>query len=164
MPGKNDPTNFALPQQPINKCLLPKSSCYSTFYSSSNPNTFVLNNSIHIYGNTGEMIDTMMDYTNYDNILDLMEKTLLFRHYMPSAPDTLGCYPFYDNDPFIVKEIPHIYITSNQKKFESKIIDFNGSKVLLLSVPAFIESKTAVLVNLRNFECNTIQLGKCEKQ
>lgn len=107
------------------------------------------------------MIDTMMDYTSYENPLDLMERTLLFRHYMPSSPDTLGCFPFYDNDPFIVKEIPHIYFTSNQKKFQHKVISFNGSNVLLLSVPAFTESNTAVLVNLRNCECNTIQLGKC---
>lgn len=46
--------------------------------------------------------------------LTLLEDTLAWRHMAPTAPDTLPCYPFCHNDPFIIKETPHVYFTANQ--------------------------------------------------
>lgn len=131
--------------------------CYSTYHPTSNPSIIEVND-VHLFGHSGEMIDNMMRFTKYDNVCDLMEQTLYWRHSMPSVADSLGCYPFYDNDPFIFSEIPHIYFVGNQKEFKSKIIEFNSSKILLLSIPKFNETKTAVLVNIKNFNCTTIKL------
>lgn len=35
-----------------------------------------------------------------------LEKTLQWRHMAPTAPETLGCYPFVTADPFII-EVPY---------------------------------------------------------
>eukprot|EP01126_Amoeba_proteus_P062594 TRINITY_DN8533_c0_g1_i4.p1 TRINITY_DN8533_c0_g1~~TRINITY_DN8533_c0_g1_i4.p1 ORF type:complete len:284 (-),score=66.44 TRINITY_DN8533_c0_g1_i4:778-1629(-) len=43
MPGEQDPANFMLPQQPLNKCLLPASSKLPTLTLSPNPHSFSLN-------------------------------------------------------------------------------------------------------------------------
>ena len=34
-----------------------------------------------------------------------LEETLEWRHMAPTAPETLGCYPFVTEDPFII-EVP----------------------------------------------------------
>ena len=40
----------------------------------------------------------------------------------PTAPDTLGCCPFTDTDPFILDECPHIYFAANQPAFASELV------------------------------------------
>lgn len=34
---------------------------------------------------------------------------------------SLGCYPFYKNDPFIFPDCPHVYFCGNTPQFGSKI-------------------------------------------
>ena len=36
----------------------------------------------------------------------ILEDSLRWRHMAPTAPDTLACYPFYIEDPFILSETP----------------------------------------------------------
>lgn len=31
-----------------------------------------------------------------------------------------GCYPFYQKDPFILSECPHVYFSGNAPKYQSK--------------------------------------------
>ena len=38
----------------------------------------------------------------------------LFTDGMVSCTDTLACYPFQQNDPFIIREIPDIFFGGNQ--------------------------------------------------
>lgn len=33
-----------------------------------------------------------------------------------------GCYPFYQKDPFILEECPHVYFSGNAPNFQSKVI------------------------------------------
>lgn len=35
----------------------------------------------------------------------------------------LGCYPFQDQDPFIIDQSPHVYFVGNQSKFEHSLIE-----------------------------------------
>lgn len=37
----------------------------------------------------------------------------------------LVCYPFFDKDPFVLSEAPHVYFIGNQPKFETKILSGN---------------------------------------
>jgi DNA polymerase delta subunit 2 len=75
--------------------------------------------------------------------LQALESSLRWRNIAPTAPDTLGicvlasagsgfgsdlscvlagCYPFQDNDPFIIDECPHIYFAGNQKEYATGVI------------------------------------------
>lgn len=40
-----------------------------------------------------------------------------------------GCYPFYQKDPFILEECPHVYFSGNAPTFQSKIV--TGASTLL---------------------------------
>lgn len=67
----------------------------------------------------------------------------------------VGCYPYYDDDPFILDSQPDIYFAGNQPKFETKIIDVNCSKYIL-------EPNCCFNVNSNNFnfviQCKMVQV------
>lgn len=54
--------------------------------------------------------------------LELAERVLKWGHISPISPDQLGCYPFEQDDPFVIRQCPHIYFIGNQKEFKTKII------------------------------------------
>ncbi|XP_039160270.1 DNA polymerase delta small subunit isoform X2 [Eucalyptus grandis] len=159
MPGPNDPANFSLPQQPLNKCLFPGSSAYNTFRSCTNPHCFELDN-IRFLGTSGQNIDDLDKYSEAKNKLEFMERTLKWRHLAPTAPNTLGCYPFADRDPFLIESCPHVYFVGNQDKYETQMLKGSeGQLVRLISIPKFCETGTAVVLNLKNLECHTLTFG-----
>ncbi|KAH7299968.1 hypothetical protein KP509_24G038500 [Ceratopteris richardii] len=159
MPGSNDPANFSLPQQPLHACLFPGASVYSTFFAATNPHCFELDG-VRILGTSGQNIDDLDKYSVADSKVEFMERTLRWRHIAPTAPDTLGCYPYTDRDPFILNACPHIYFCGNQKKYETKLLqDERGRTVRLISVPRFCDTGVAVLVNLKNLDCHSLSLS-----
>ncbi|KAJ4705567.1 DNA polymerase delta small subunit [Melia azedarach] len=159
MPGPNDPANFSLPQQPLNRCLFPGSAAYNTFRSCTNPHCFELDN-IRFLGTSGQNIDDLQKYSEAKDQLEFMERTLRWRHLAPTAPNTLGCYPFTDRDPFLIESCPHVYFVGNQHKFETRLLEGSeGQLVRMISIPKFSETGVAVVVNLRNLECHTLSFG-----
>jgi hypothetical protein len=54
--------------------------------------------------------------------LELLQKTLTWRHLAPTAPDTLTCYPFADDDPFVMQQCPHVMFAGNQPQFETRVM------------------------------------------
>lgn len=60
--------------------------------------------------------------------LDLLSKTLTWRHLAPTAPDTLTCYPFADDDPFVMQQCPHIMFAGNQPQFESRMMEGGSAR------------------------------------
>ncbi|XP_022548909.2 DNA polymerase delta small subunit isoform X1 [Brassica napus] len=155
MPGLNDPANFALPQQPLNRCLFPGSAPYNTFRSCTNPHSFDVDN-IRFLGTSGQNIDDLDKYSEAESKLDFVERTLRWRHLAPTAPNTLGCYPFTDRDPFLIETCPHVYFVGNQDKYDNRLVKGSeGQLVRLICIPKFCETGVAVAVNLRNLECHT---------
>lgn len=87
-----------------------------------------------------------------------MEYTLRWQHCAPTAPDTLCCYPFYEKDPFVISEAPHVYFVGNQEKFDTKFIEGeNGQKIRLIMLPIFSKTNTVILLNLSTLECEQIR-------
>ncbi|KAK4766437.1 hypothetical protein SAY87_008079 [Trapa incisa] len=121
MPGPNDPANFSLPQKPLNRCLFPSSATYNTFRSCPNPHSFEIDG-VKFLGTSGQNIDDLEKYSEGRDKLEFMERTLRWRHLAPTAPNTLGCYPFIDTDPFLIKSCPHVYFIGNQEKYDTKLI------------------------------------------
>lgn len=111
----------------------------------------MLSECIHsVLGTSGQNIDDAFKYVDADTPLTLAERCMFWRHIAPSAPDTLctyflyhvwgfgkffsfnlhfssfslqGCYPFQDQDPFIVEQSPHVYFVGNQSKFEHSLVE-----------------------------------------
>ncbi|XP_024459203.1 DNA polymerase delta small subunit isoform X2 [Populus trichocarpa] len=159
MPGSNDPANFALPQQPLNRCLFPGSRAYNTFNLCTNPHCFELDG-VRFLGTSGQNIDDLKKYSEARDELEFMERTLKWRHLAPTAPNTLGCYPFTDKDPFLIESCPHVYFVGNQDKYGTHILNGSeGQLVRLISVPKFCDTGIAVVLNLRNLECHTLSFG-----
>uniref|UniRef100_A0A667WAN6 DNA polymerase delta subunit 2 n=1 Tax=Myripristis murdjan TaxID=586833 RepID=A0A667WAN6_9TELE len=108
-------------------------------------------------GTSGQNVSDIQKYSSVDSHLDILENTLRLRHLAPTAPDTLGCYPFYQKDPFVLEECPHVYFSGNAPSFESKLVKGpDGQEVLLVTVPEFSSTQMACLVNLRTLECEPV--------
>lgn len=54
--------------------------------------------------------------------LEWLERTLIWKHYAPTGPDTLPIYPFFKNDPFVINECPDIYFAGNMDEYDTKLI------------------------------------------
>ncbi|XP_074586461.1 DNA polymerase delta small subunit isoform X2 [Curcuma longa] len=156
MPGPNDPANFALPQQPLNRCLFPGASAYNTFLSCTNPHQFELDDILFL-GTSGQNIDDLYKYSEAKNRLEFLERTLKWRHLVPTAPNTVGCYPFTDTDPFLIESCPHVYFIGNQDKYETTLVQGPEKQLVrLICIPKFCQTGIAVVLNLRNLECHTL--------
>ncbi len=83
-------------------------------------------------GSSGQPIEDLLCYVDKD-AMELTELTLKWRHLCPSAPDTLWVYPFYERDPFILENMPHVYFVGNQERFETKQMKSNVYLILLTS-------------------------------
>ncbi|WCJ34011.1 DNA polymerase delta small subunit [Euphorbia peplus] len=159
MPGEHDPANFALPQQPLHRCLFAGSAVYNTFRSCTNPHCFELDN-IRFLGTSGQNIDDLDKYSEAKDRLEFMKRTLKWRHLAPTAPNTLGCYPFTDKDPFLIESCPHVYFVGNQDKYGTLLLNGpEGQRVRLICIPKFAETGVAVVLNMRNLECHTLSFG-----
>ncbi|XP_057438754.1 DNA polymerase delta small subunit [Lotus japonicus] len=159
MPGPSDPSNYSLPQQALHRCLFPGSSAYNTFTSCTNPHSFELDN-IRFLGTSGQNVDDLEKYSEAKDKLEFMERTLRWRHLAPTAPNTLGCYPYTDRDPFFIESCPHVYFIGNQDKYDTRVIKGSeGQLVRLICVPKFSETGVAVMLNLRDLECHALSFG-----
>lgn len=163
MSGEFDPTNFMLPQQPLHWCMFPKSGAYrtSTFKTVTNPYECEIDG-VKFLGTSGQNIKNLRQFGSEDDSMKLLEQTFRSAHLAPTAPDSLGCFPYYENDPFIIKEdnFPHIYFAGNQPSYSSKTVrGDNDQPSLLVSVPSFHKTETAVLLNLRTMTCEPITFG-----
>ena len=52
----------------------------------------------------------------------------------------IGCYPFATHDPFILHQLPHIYIIGNQPTFSTKLITSTNFSPDLPHNPSFDSS------------------------
>ncbi|OWK06452.1 POLD2 [Cervus elaphus hippelaphus] len=159
MPGEFDPTNYTLPQQPLHPCMFPLATAYSTLQLVTNPYQATIDG-VRFLGTSGQNVSDIFRYSSMEDHLEILEWTLQVRHISPTAPDTLGCYPFYKTDPFIFPECPHVYFCGNTPRFGSKIIQGpEDQTVLLVAVPDFSTTQTACLVNLRSLACQPISFS-----
>jgi hypothetical protein len=98
--------------------------------------------------------------------MEVLEQTLLFGHVAPSAPDSLPSFPFMMDDPFILKDTPHVYFAGNCETFESKLVtvpttastssDLDVVHCRLVCVPSFATTQQVVLVNLETLDTECI--------
>lgn len=155
MPGPNDPATVAVPQQALHRVmfrragLLPTLACVSNPYSCSLAGRSVLS----VSGQT--IADILRNSTIKDGIT-AMEQCLRWGHIAPTAPDTLGCYPYTETDPHILTALPDIFIAGNMKEFASKKVEIRGHCVLLVSVPKFSQTSSLVKINMKDLQSQLV--------
>ncbi|XP_077232307.1 uncharacterized protein LOC143868532 [Tasmannia lanceolata] len=156
MPGKNDPTSFLLPQQPLHPKILPKSGVLENIHPTTNP-ALIEHNDLLFLGTSGENVLAIKQYSKIEHSTTILRSTLEWGHIAPSAPDNLSCVPFKGKDPFIIDFAPDVYFAGNQPEF---LIDTysteDKSKIQIVSVPSFVNTLTCVLVDPSNLEVEPI--------
>ena len=161
IPGPKDPSNFSMPQQAINKCLLPRASQFTSLHLSTNP-FFAVVEGVSMLGHSGQPTANIQNYVTLntdETILDLLQQTLEWRHMAPTAPDTLSAFPFKTHDPFVIDDCPHVYFVGDQEEFESRrITGASGQVVQLISVPSFEKTSSFVLLNLETLDAHPVSL------
>ncbi|KAH8693707.1 putative DNA polymerase delta subunit 2 [Talaromyces proteolyticus] len=202
MPGERDPANFSLPQQSIHRAMLPKARMYCSegqpgstdvepgwFDNVTNPWEGYVDG-WRLWGCSGQNVDDVLRYLDFSdedgNITEgedgetrirVMEAMLKWRCTVPTAPDTLWCYPFQTHDPFILQACPHIFFVGNQPQFRTMVVEseptfrLNGadsdmpdvsddqlnSRVRLVSLPKFHETGELVLVDSETLEVEVVK-------
>lgn len=177
LPGEHDPTECSIPQQPLNKVLFSEN--LKPYFSEINKDFFKLVTNpywldcegIQILVTSGQIIDDMCKYVfpnnaNCNNIddtienrLDLIEATLNWQNIAPNAPDTLWCFPFTDNNPFILNEFPHVYVVGNQPGYGTRRVRISDHKeVLLVALPAFSETGALVSLDLNDLKVELLTI------
>lgn len=68
-------------------------------------------------------------YSAHEDRLSILDLSLRWGHLVPTAPDTLTTYPFVDNDPFVVRQVPHVFFAGNQPEFGSRLVTNGASDV-----------------------------------
>ncbi|KAG0184404.1 hypothetical protein DFQ28_011196 [Apophysomyces sp. BC1034] len=164
MPGPNDPSNNHLPQQPMHPCMFSRSRAFTSFRSVTNPYWSIVDG-VKFLGTSGQNLDDIYRYIDNLDRLSTAEQSLFWRHMAPSAPDTLWCYPFLEQDPFLVESSPHLYFIGNQPQFETSMLEGpEGQKIRIVLVPSFSESGSIALKPQRNTGAKipTVGLGTWE--
>ncbi|KAJ2782799.1 DNA polymerase delta small subunit Cdc1 [Coemansia javaensis] len=161
LPGRGDPTDASLPQQPLNPGMFPRCRRYSAFRTATNPTYLDVAGGTLLLAAAGQPVDDLARYaTRGESPCALAAASLRWRHIAPSAPDTLWCYPFTDRDPFVVRESPHVYVVGGQPEFAVDCAQGpDGQQTRIVAVPDFSASHTAVLLNLRTLECRAVRIG-----
>ncbi|KAL1974299.1 hypothetical protein VTN31DRAFT_4503 [Thermomyces dupontii] len=202
MPGETDPANVALPQQPIHRAMLPRARQYGAdgLEDGAEPGWFdnVTNpwegyvDGWRVWGCSGQNVDDVLRYLDFtdededtnpssDNgntRLRIMEAMLRWRCTVPTAPDTLWCYPFQTHDPFILQSCPHVFFIGNQPQFKTAVVEggespfrLNGTdmdipeaseertptRVRLITIPKFHETGELVLLDSETLEVEVVK-------
>ncbi|KAI9780214.1 MAG: hypothetical protein M1816_003138 [Peltula sp. TS41687] len=196
IPGASDPANVSIPQQPIHTAMFPHSRAYTSPPSSTTTTTTATTTDSkrepgwfdpvtnpfeadlqgwRILGTAGQPIDDIFKYIEEeehdDTRLEIMHQMLRWRCSAPTAPDTLWCYPFQSDEPFVINETPHVFFVGNQPSFSTTVVqgEAGGSggqdggdqqeqqqqqqqqqqqTVRLITIPRFKDTGEVVLVDL----------------
>ncbi|KAK3995646.1 DNA polymerase alpha/epsilon subunit B-domain-containing protein [Cladorrhinum sp. PSN332] len=170
LPGTNDPANASYPQQPIHAAMFPKSRTYTALPSAENADPGWLDmvtnpwegevEGWRVLGTGGQNLDDICKYVDSADRLGMMEAMCRWRCSAPTAPDTLWAYPFQDDEPFVMKECPHLYFIGSQAEFGTKVIEGSeGQMVRLVMVPSFAETKEIVLVDTETLDVTRVKIN-----
>lgn len=160
MPGDTDPAEICMPQQQMHRSIFGQNSGYvgSAVQTLTNPAWLELEG-LRILGTAGQNIDDIAKYSAEGvDTLDTMAKTMTWQNIVPTAPDTLYCYPFDDSDPFTLTETPHVYFAGNQAEAGSRKVQVGSYNVQCVSVPSFHETGEIVLVDLATAEVKVVKM------
>ncbi|PGH15660.1 hypothetical protein AJ79_02254 [Helicocarpus griseus UAMH5409] len=203
MPGETDPANFSVPQQEIHRAMFPRAKAYCVGArpgaTGVATETGWLDNVTNpwegdvegwrFWGCSGQNVDDVLRYIDLEDGNDngseidkdghtrlrLMEAMLRWRCAVPTAPDTLWCYPYQSHDPFTLQACPHVFFAGNQPSFRTAIVEGSaplsssetaeeqGTRVRVITLPKFNETGEIVLVDAETLEVEVVKFGTFPK-
>lgn len=159
VPGSNDPTNFALPQQPLLPNLFPKASQLASFRCVPNPYHFAVDQTNFVV-TTGQGVEDVLRFTTIDEPVEALELLVKSMHLCPSAPDTLPCYPFAQEDPFCLPlegdELPNIIVSGPHANCSTKKLD---DTLVYATVSEFATTGKVLLIEIPTLETKVLEFA-----
>ena len=158
MPGPNDPATMVLPQQPLHRVMFPQAGLFPTLQTVTNPYSMKVagRNFLVVSGQT---ITDILRNSTLSGPLEAMAKCLEWAHVAPTAPDTLGCYPYTEEDPHILTSLPDVFVAGNQASYGARRVTISGHSVLLVSVPKFSSTTSVVKINLKSLTSQVVSFN-----
>jgi DNA polymerase delta subunit 2 len=105
-------------------------------------------------GTSGQNVSDVVQFTNIDSALDALDLIVQARYLAPTAPDTLGSYPFTTLDPFVLQNNndlnPHVVFAGNQPENAYKLLP-NGN-LMIATVSNFSIRPEILLVNVNDIK------------
>ncbi|VDM56295.1 unnamed protein product [Angiostrongylus costaricensis] len=150
VPGVGDPCPQQMPQQPIHRACLPRSSASGAALTlATNPYEFSLAG-IDILATSGRAVSDLRRLSGVNSSCDLIELMLRWQHIAPTCPDTVDGFPFENRDPFIMDgTFPHVMVVGNQPHPEFRWFENTcGERCLMISVPRFSQTQLLVMLDL----------------
>ncbi|RDA86603.1 hypothetical protein CP532_6006 [Ophiocordyceps camponoti-leonardi (nom. inval.)] len=168
MPGARDPANASYPQQPLHLAMFPRARSFGPDNVSSSSHGWLDNVTNpfeaevagwRLLATSGQNVDDVFKYTESNDRLGMMEAMCRWRCCAPTAPDTLWSYPFQEEDPFVMKACPHIYLAGCQPDFSTKLVHGpQGQTVRLVTLPSFAETKELALLDTETLEVTRVKI------
>lgn len=87
----------------------------------TNPHEFEVDG-LTFLGTSGQNVEDIYKYSTREDRLKILEALLEWGHLVPTAPDTLGSYPYAMDDPFLLDTAPHVAFAGNQPTFQTGIV------------------------------------------
>lgn len=168
LPGATDPANSSYPQQPIHTAMFPKSRAYTAVPGSEEAGWFDTTTNPweaeiegwRFLGTGGQNVEDIAKYVESEDRLGMMEAMCRWRCSAPTAPDTLASYPFQEDEPFVMKECPHLYFVGCQPEFGTKVVTGpDGQNLRLLALPSFSTSRELVLVDTETLDVTRVKIS-----
>ncbi|KAK3296982.1 DNA polymerase alpha/epsilon subunit B-domain-containing protein [Chaetomium fimeti] len=175
LPGVQDPANVSYPQQPIHAAMFPNARTYTAappapgqgqaaalepgwLDAVTNPWEGEVEG-WRVLGTGGQNLDDICRYVDSEDRLGMMEAMCRWRCSAPTAPDTLWSYPFQDDEPFVMKDCPHLYFVGCQPEFGTKVIESpQGQMVRLVLIPSFATTKEIVLIDTETLDVSKVKI------
>eukprot|EP00443_Scrippsiella_acuminata_P021704 CAMPEP_0115348390 /NCGR_PEP_ID=MMETSP0270-20121206/95382_1 /TAXON_ID=71861 /ORGANISM="Scrippsiella trochoidea, Strain CCMP3099" /LENGTH=712 /DNA_ID=CAMNT_0002770363 /DNA_START=88 /DNA_END=2228 /DNA_ORIENTATION=- len=132
MPGKADPTNFSLPQAPLHPHLFRRARACplkGSMRCVSNPYSEVVDSfGVSLLGHSGQPVQDILRCTRGTTPLGALRMCLEALHLAPTAPDTLAAPPFEGEDPFVIKDVPHVLFSGGHLRAEQASAAWHGRR------------------------------------
>lgn len=161
MSGPRDPVNYCFPQQPLHSGLLPEARRYRNLTVHTNPFKFKMGNMV-LLGTSGQNVTDVMQFTDNESCIDALQLIAESRYLAPTAPDTLGCYPFSSFDPLVLNDesssIPSVLFAGNQPQTSTRLI--GDEKLRIATVSDFSIRPEMLLINVHDLnDVRVLQIG-----
>ena len=111
-------------------------------------------------GTSGENINSILQYTDINNPLIAMKKTIEWGHLAPLAPDTLRIYPYSSTDPLVLKKIPDVYLISGKNDLNKESTNIYNKNILLVELPDFSKTNKGVIYNIDDDKLSEINFDQ----
>ena len=161
MSGPRDPVNYCFPQQPLHSGLLPEARRYRNLTVHTNPFKFKMGNMV-LLGTSGQNVTDVMQFTDNESCIDALQLIAESRYLAPTAPDTLGCYPFSSFDPLVLNDessaAPSVLFAGNQPHTSTRLI--GDEKLRIATVADFSIRPEMLLINVNDLnDVRVLQIG-----